>query len=187
MDDVQAPMNITFLNTIFWDTLFLKLRQQIVKTTTDSLTACLSVVLPAVLLVLFTTAWALPISAASAAPELSHADESAKAYIIEPQDNQHVPSEFAVKFGLSGMGVAPAGVNKEGTGHHHLLIDVDELPPLTEPLAATSQIRHFGGGQTEAVLTLPPGEHTLQLILGNYTHVPHDNPVLSEKIEIIVE
>lgn len=119
--------------------------------------------------------------------ELSHAPETARAYLIAPGDGDVVPAEFTVKFGLSGMGVAPAGVEKDGTGHHHLLIDVDELPPLTEPLAATSQIKHFGGGQTETTLSLEPGEHTLQLLLGNYTHVPHDNPVLSEKISITVQ
>ena len=119
--------------------------------------------------------------------ELSHAPESARAYLIAPQDGETLPETFTVQFGLSGMGVAPAGVEKDGTGHHHLLIDVDELPPLTEPLAATSQIRHFGGGQTETELTLEPGEHTLQLLLGNYTHVPHDNPVLSEQISVTVE
>ncbi|MGD1898508.1 MAG: DUF4399 domain-containing protein [Phormidesmis sp.] len=118
---------------------------------------------------------------------LSHADETAYSYLISPKDGQTVPEEFTVKFGLNGMGVAPAGVDKEGTGHHHLLIDVDELPNLDEPLAATKNIRHFGGGQTETQISLPPGKHTLQLLLGNYTHVPHDNPVLSEKIEITVE
>ncbi|MEL6555905.1 MAG: DUF4399 domain-containing protein [Cyanobacteria bacterium J06621_11] len=121
-----------------------------------------------------------------AAP-LSHADESAYTYIISPTDGQTVSEAFTVKFGLSGMGVAPAGIEKDGTGHHHLLIDVDELPSLTEPLPATAQIRHFGGGQTEATIELAPGDHTLQLLLGNYTHVPHDNPVLSEKIKITVQ
>lgn len=121
------------------------------------------------------------------AAELSHAPDDARVYIIAPQDGDSVSQEFTVKFGLSGMGIAPAGYDKEGTGHHHLLIDIDELPPLTEPLAATSQIKHFGGGQTEAQLSLAPGEHTLQLLLGNYTHIPHDNPVLSDKISITVE
>jgi len=122
---------------------------------------------------------------ALAAP--SHAPETAKAYIISPSDGDTVNETFTVKFGLSGMGVAPAGIDKDGTGHHHLLIDVDELPPLTEALAATAQIKHFGGGQTETGLSLAPGEHTLQLLLGNYSHVPHDNPVLSEKISIVVK
>ncbi|MEL7067542.1 MAG: DUF4399 domain-containing protein [Cyanobacteria bacterium J06581_3] len=124
---------------------------------------------------------------AAIAAGLSHADPSAQAYLIAPTDGQQVPTEFTVKFGLSGMGVAPAGIDKEGTGHHHLLIDVDELPSLSEPLPATEKIRHFGGGQTETKLSLPAGEHTLQLILGNYTHVPHDNPVVSDKISITVK
>ncbi|MEL7331936.1 MAG: DUF4399 domain-containing protein [Cyanobacteria bacterium J06560_2] len=124
---------------------------------------------------------------ALAANNLSHADEAAYTYLIAPSDGQTVPEKFTVKFGLSGMGVAPAGIDKDGTGHHHLLIDVDQLPSLDEPLAATTNIRHFGGGQTETTLELAPGQHTLQLLLGNYTHIPHDNPVLSEKIEITVE
>ncbi|MEO0770848.1 MAG: DUF4399 domain-containing protein [Cyanobacteria bacterium J06649_4] len=127
------------------------------------------------------------VSPAIAASNLSHADESAYSYLISPNDGQTVPSEFTVKFGLSGMGVAPAGVNKDGTGHHHLLIDVTDLPDLTQPLPATANIKHFGGGQTETTLELEPGEHTLQLLLGNYSHVPHDNPVLSDKIQITVE
>lgn len=126
-------------------------------------------------------------SPALAASNLSHASTSARTYIIEPSAGQTVSEEFTVKFGLSGMGIAPAGIDKEGTGHHHLLIDVDELPKLSDPLPATSQIKHFGGGQTETTLRLSPGKHSLQLLLGNYSHVPHDNPVLSEKIFITVE
>ena len=118
---------------------------------------------------------------------VSKAPEGATAYLIAPQDGATLPSTFAVKFGLSGMGVAPAGVDKEGTGHHHLLIDLDTLPDFNESLAATDYIKHFGGGQTETMLTLPPGEHTLQLLLGNYVHVPHDPPVISEPITITVE
>lgn len=97
------------------------------------------------------------------------------------------PPDFTVKFGLVGMGIAPAGVDKDNTGHHHLLIDLAELPPLTEPLPATEQIKHFGGGQTETQISLAPGEHSLQLVLGNYTHVPHDNPVVSEPVTITVK
>ncbi len=134
---------------------------------------------------LFTTLAVVPPSLA--ASNLSHADKAAYSYIISPANGQTVPEEFTVRFGLSGMGIAPAGIDKSGTGHHHLLVDVDELPDLSEPLAATSHIRHFGGGQTETTISLSPGQHTLQLLLGNYTHVPHDNPVLSDKIEIIVE
>lgn len=114
-------------------------------------------------------------------------DQGARAYIISPQNGETVSQTFTVRFGLSGMGVAPAGVERAGTGHHHLLIDIETLPDLGKPLPATDQIRHFGGGQTETELTLPPGTHTLQLLMGNYMHVPHDQPVLSEKITINVE
>ena len=121
------------------------------------------------------------------AANLSPAPETARAYIIEPSDGQTVPEEFAVKFGLVGMGIAPAGTDQANTGHHHLLIDLDAEPDLTEPLPATANIQHFGGGQTETTLNLSPGKHTLQLLLGNYSHVPHDHPVLSKKIEITVK
>jgi len=124
---------------------------------------------------------------AGLAPAASAADPAAaEVYIITPADGETVPPTFTVRFGLKGMGVAPAGVDKEGTGHHHLLIDVDELPPLDRPLPMTDNVRHFGGGQTETEVTLPPGEHTLQLLLANAAHIPHDPPVLSEKITITV-
>src|ERR1700754_3799620 len=92
-------------------------------------------------------------------------------YIISPQDGETVSSPFTVRFGLSGMGVAPAGVEKDNTGHHHLLIDTD-LPKMDEPIPSDAKHLHFGGGQTETSLSLPPGQHTLQLLLGNWTHVP---------------
>ncbi|MGH1536620.1 MAG: DUF4399 domain-containing protein [Gammaproteobacteria bacterium] len=111
----------------------------------------------------------------------------AKVYFIEPVDGSVVSQTFTVKFGLSGMGVAPAGVDRKHTGHHHILIDVAELPAMDAPLPASENIIHFGGGQTEAELTLPAGEHTLQLLLGNHMHIPHDQPVMSEKITIMVE
>jgi len=88
---------------------------------------------------------------------------------------------------LSSFGVAPAGNKHENTGHHHLLIDTDHLPDLTMPLPATDRIKHFGGGQTEVMLELSPGKHTLQLLVGNYAHVPHTNPVVSKKITISVK
>ena len=108
-------------------------------------------------------------------------------YFISPQDGDRVSGEFDIRFGLRGMGVAPAGVEAANTGHHHLLIDVDMMPPMDAPLPKTDQLRHFGGGQTETTLNLAPGEHTLQLVLGNYSHVPHDPPVVSKKITVIVE
>jgi len=114
------------------------------------------------------------------------APASAEAYIQSPADGAEVRSPFVVRFGLRGMGVAPAGVTNANTGHHHLLIDVDTLPPDNLPLPATDQIRHFGAGQTETELDLPPGTHTLQLVLGDATHTPHDPPVRSAKITITV-
>ncbi|MFC6980085.1 DUF4399 domain-containing protein [Microbulbifer taiwanensis] len=108
-------------------------------------------------------------------------------YIISPQDGEKVARTFTVKFGLSGMGVAPAGVDRKNTGHHHLLIDVDEMPDMTKPLPASDNLIHYGGGQTETEITLPPGKHTLQLVLGNYLHIPFKPPVMSEKITIVVE
>jgi hypothetical protein len=130
---------------------------------------------------------AMMTSAFSAESIKSTSPENANAYIITPTDGQTVSQNFKVVFGLSGMGVAPAGTEKENTGHHHLLIDTTELPDMNMPLPATDHIKHFGGGQTETELTLIPGKHTLQLLLGNFAHVPHDKPVLSEKITITVE
>ncbi|MGB5324688.1 MAG: DUF4399 domain-containing protein [Pseudomonadales bacterium] len=117
----------------------------------------------------------------------SPAPESARVYLLSPVDGEKVPTTFKVSFGLSGMGVAPAGVAREHTGHHHLLINLDSLPPLDKPLPASENIVHFGGGQTETWVTLEPGEHSLQLLLGNHLHVPHNPPVLSQKIHITVE
>jgi len=135
------------------------------------------------LLVLFTSGSALAVDA----PDLiTHAPEDAQVYIAEPADGAVVPETFTVKFGLSGMDLAPAGIDKPNTGHHHLLIDKQELPELNASLPATEQIRHFGKAQTDTELTLEPGEHTLRLVLGNYLHVPHDNPVISEPIKVTV-
>jgi len=110
----------------------------------------------------------------------------AAVYIISPQAGEHVTSPVTVKFGLTGMGVAPAGSENPNTGHHHLLIDVAELPPENQPLPATDQIRHFGGGQTETTLELAPGRHTLQLVFADGKHVAHNPPVRSDKITITV-
>ena len=92
----------------------------------------------------------------------------------------------SARFGLNGIGVAPAGVEREHTGHHHLLINVQQLPDKDKPIPADDQHRHFGGGQTEVSLELPPGEHKLQLLLGDHFHIPHNPPVLSEPIIIKV-
>ncbi len=130
---------------------------------------------------LFTVSLAIAQNPATESPP------GAEVYFIQPTNGQTVDKTFKVVFGLKNMGVAPAGADIENTGHHHLLINTQEIPDLTKPLPATDNIRHFGGGQTEAEITLPPGEHTLQLLLGNYAHVPHSNPVISSKITITVE
>jgi hypothetical protein len=110
-----------------------------------------------------------------------------KVYIASPKNGETVSSPFTVQFGLKGMGIAPAGLNHPNTGHHHLLIDVEKVPDFNVPLPATDNIRHFGAGQTETELTLPPGKHTLQLVFADYLHIPHDSPVTSEKITIVVK
>jgi hypothetical protein len=125
------------------------------------------------------------LSIAAMAIERTPAPTEAQAYIVSPKNGETVGQTFTVRFGLKGMGVAPAGIEKENTGHHHLLVDMDQLPPLDQPLG--SDVKHFGGGQTEVTLTLPPGKHTLQLILGDHRHIPHNPPVVSEKITILVE
>lgn len=127
------------------------------------------------------------IAAVNAVDLSSPAPENADVYFIEPQDEATVATTFTVKFGLTDMGVAPAGVDMVGTGHHHLLIDVARLPDMTMPLPASAQFVHFGKGQTETQVTLPPGVHSLQLVLGNHLHVPHDPPVLSDRITVTVE
>ena len=117
----------------------------------------------------------------------SPAADGARVYIISPAPGESVTSPVTVRFGLEGMGVAPAGVEMQNTGHHHLLVDLDELPAMGLPVPTDDRHRHFGGGQTEVTLELLPGEHTLQLLLGDHIHVPHDPPVMSEKITITVQ
>jgi hypothetical protein len=112
--------------------------------------------------------------------------KDAYVYIGWPNDGEVINTRsIRVWFGLRNMGVAPAGVDKPNTGHHHLLIDAD-LPPFDEPIPSDRNHVHFGGGQTEAVIELLPGTHTLQLIMGDKDHIPHNPPVYSEKITITV-
>lgn len=117
----------------------------------------------------------------------SPAPADAVLYFIEPADGATVGPEVVVKFGLRGMGIAPAGIEQTNTGHHHLLIDHEGEIILNQPLPANDAVRHFGGGQTETTVDLPAGEHRLRLVLGNHLHVPHDPPVMSEEITITVE
>ena len=107
-------------------------------------------------------------------------------YFISPADGDTVSGPVTVRFGLSGMGVAPAGTLIEHTGHHHLLVDAP-LPPADQPIPNDANHLHFGKGQTEVTLSLPPGRHTLQLLLGDHSHVPHQPVVASEVITITVE
>ena len=111
---------------------------------------------------------------------------SAEVYIISPKDGEEVSSPVEVIFGLQGMGIAPAGINFPNTGHHHLLIDLDQLPDLKSGIPADAQHLHFGKGQTQALIELDQGEHSPQLLLGDWMHVPHETPVVSEKIKILV-
>ncbi len=128
---------------------------------------------------------ALALAAAALAREPAPA--GAEVYIVSPKDGATVKSPVTVVFGLKGMGIAPAGIKFDNTGHHHLLIDSELPADLSQPLAANEKSVHFGKGQTETSVTLPPGKHTLQLVLGDSLHVPHDPPVVSKKITIIVE
>lgn len=142
-----------------------------------------------------TLAAALMLAGASAIP--AWAEETApaaqwptdaKAYIVSPKNGAKVKSPVTVVFGLKGLGVAPAGVDKAKTGHHHLLIDTDAPTgeELNDPLPKDEHHVHFGGGQTETTIDLAPGKHTLQLIMGDANHVPHNPPVVSKKITITV-
>jgi hypothetical protein len=110
----------------------------------------------------------------------------ARVSFLELRDGDTVNETFLVQFVSSDFEIVPAGTERANAGHHHLLIDVDVLPSLDQPLPATDNIRHFGGGQTSTLVTLPPGDHTLQLILGDHIHVPHNPPVMSPKIHITV-
>lgn len=124
------------------------------------------------------TAWAeLPVG--SAPP-------GAAVYFITPRDGDRIRGPVVVRFGLKGMGVAPAGTLKDGTGHHHLLVDWDQPPVKGQPIPSDAHHRHFGNGQTETTLELPPGRHTLQLLMGDANHVPHQPPAMSERITIEV-
>ena len=138
------------------------------------------------------TVAALALSAFAAGPlalaqEHTPSPPGAEVYIISPKDGATVHNPVLVQFGLRGMGVAPAGMKFDNTGHHHLLIDTDPPSDLSTPLPATDKIVHFGKGQTETTLNLAPGKHTLQLLFADANHIPHSPPVISQKITITVK
>ncbi len=114
------------------------------------------------------------------------APADAKVYFVSPANGDTVSNPIKVVMGLSGMGVAPAGTQKEKTGHHHLIIDAP-TPGPGAGIASDEKHRHFGGGQTETTIELAPGQHTLQLVLGDWKHVPHNPPIASEVITITVK
>ena len=135
-----------------------------------------------ILIFLLSVFFLIPLSAV----EKSSSPEKAMLYIISPLDGDTVSSPIKVIFGLNGMGVAPAGIKMKNTGHHHLLIDITQLPDINLPIPSDEHHRHFGKGQTEALIELDKGEHTLQLILGDHMHIPHEPPIISKKIRIKV-
>jgi len=117
----------------------------------------------------------------------SSAPDNAEVYIVWPQNGTVISGgKFWLRMGLRNMGVAPKGVERQNTGHHHVLIDTD-LPPMDKEIPSDRNHLHFGAGETEARIELPPGKHTLQLLLGDHNHVPHDPPVMSKKITITVK
>lgn len=119
-------------------------------------------------------------------PLASEAASNARVFIIEPIDGATLSSPIKVVFGIENMAIAPAGQDLPNSGHHHLLVDHAELPPLDIPLPASDTLIHFGKGQTETSIELEPGNHSLQLLLGNYLHIPHNQAVVSDKISISV-
>jgi uncharacterized protein DUF4399 len=128
------------------------------------------------------------ISATALAQERTPPAANAEVYIIAPQNGATVHGPVTVRFGLKGMGIAPAGVKFDNTGHHHLLVDTDSSElKLDAPLPATDKVVHFGKGQTETTLTLAPGKHTLELVLADYLHMSFNPPLQSKKITITVE
>jgi hypothetical protein len=128
-----------------------------------------------------------PPAAAAPAPTLPRqaSPQGAIVYIISPEDGEEVQSPVTVVFGIKGAGIAPAGINLPNTGHHHLIVD-SELASMATPIPADAQHVHFGGGQTEATVELSAGEHVLQLALGDYLHIPHDPPLLSDPVTVQV-
>ena len=117
----------------------------------------------------------------------SYSDKNKRLFFITPSNGEEVTNPVAIRFGIVGMEIVPAGKDKPMSGHHHLLVNVEKLPNMKSPIPADKNHLHFGKGQTETQLNLPSGRHTLQLLLGDYMHVPHEKPLISDKIEIIVK
>jgi hypothetical protein len=128
------------------------------------------------------------LSAGGPASAQTPSPAGATVYIINLKDGDSVTSPVKIQFGLTGMGVAPAGVEKPNTGHHHLIIDTTlSADEMKAPIPSDAKHVHFGAGQTEAMVTLAPGKHTLQLVLGDWSHVPHVPPVMSKPISVTVK
>ena len=136
---------------------------------------------------LLITLLVLSVVGSASAQERTPSPQGAEVYIISPADGAVVKSPVTVRFGLKGMGIAPAGIAFENSGHHHLLVDADPPADLGQPMPTSEHSLHFGKGQTEIELKLAPGKHTLQLVLADHLHVAHDPPVISKKITITVE
>ncbi len=145
-------------------------------------------------IILFSTVLALPLTAEDKAIKRQPSEKGAKVYIVNLKNGKTLKNgKVKVIFGLSGMGVCPAtlagpdGKPLPGTGHHHLLLNAKEMPPMNVPLAASETLVHFGKGQTETVLNLKSGTHTLQLVFADWLHIPHDPPLISKKVTITVK
>jgi len=145
-----------------------------------------TLVLAFTLLTAVAAAQTAPPAAPSGMPRTA-SPAGAEEYIISPKDGETVGQDVTVRFGLKGMGIAPAGVVKDNTGHHHLLIDSKELPSLDQPIPNDDVHKHYGGGQTEATIHLAPGDHTLQLLLGDASHIPLNPSVMSKKTTVHVK
>jgi hypothetical protein len=135
---------------------------------------------------IFVIAALIAAATVAAAQERSAPASGAEVYIISPKDGAKVKGPVVVLFGLKGMGIAPAGVKFDNTGHHHLLVDMDVPADLRVPMPATDKLLHFGKGQTQTSLNLAPGKHTLQLVFADLNHMAFDPPLVSKKITITV-
>ena len=129
---------------------------------------------------------AFGINAGAALAGSTPAPGNAQVYIIWPKDGRVIKGgKFWLRMGAKHVGIAPAGIRKKNTGHHHIIVD-GALPPFDEEIPSNKTYRHFGGGQTEARLELPPGRHTIQLLMADHEHIPHNPPLFSEKITVVV-